>query len=178
MAQPRTPEGWGPLADPPWDVRVTIVRTPQRRAVSDRIASMSRAARMRVVVAMVLLLGAVGSVVLNATGGGTTRGASLAPAAPGVVAGATGQPAVAAIYRYPLGCLGASLSSGERSFARNQSADPCWRYGVYVTAILSRVRGTWQLALEAVSPSCPPVSLPAPVRAQLAVCRQVPRAAG
>lgn len=56
--------------------------------------------------------------------------------------------------------------------ARLRRAGPCWRYGVFITAILRRVGDDWRLALEATSPSCPALSLPPEVEAQVVVCRR------
>jgi hypothetical protein len=81
--------------------------------------------------------------------------------------------ALAAVYRYPLGCLSTTLSIAESAkLARIRHAGPCWRYGVFVTAILHRVAGEWRLVLEATSPSCPAVSLPPAIEAQVASCRR------
>jgi hypothetical protein len=79
---------------------------------------------------------------------------------------------LAEVYRYPLGCLGTRISTRTHALPPLDFASPCWRYGVYVTAIIRRSGRVWRLALEAISPSCPAVSLPPPVRAQLAVCRR------
>ena len=79
------------------------------------------------------------------------------------------QPPVAAAYRYPLGCLGEALS-GNRS--ASDPRGPCWRYGVYLTVVLHRQGSGWRLALEAISPTCPALSLPPLVRAQVAICRR------
>jgi hypothetical protein len=100
--------------------------------------------------------------------GATTRGFAVSSRS-------TESPTEAA-YRYPLGCMGTALSVANRvSVDEPRAASPCWRYGVYVTAILRQVRGVWRLELEAVSASCPAVSLPALVRAQLAMCRKARR---
>jgi len=81
----------------------------------------------------------------------------------------------AAAYRYPLGCLGITLSADRSSMLGRHS--PCWRYGVYVTAVLHRVNGTWRLMLEATSPKCPTVSLPDIVRSALVTCERAAAAA-
>jgi hypothetical protein len=157
MEHPRAPDGWGPVADPPWDVQVTIVRPPRSELPAG--ARFARTVVVRATLALVVVAGAVGTALVATA----RRDSARAPVA--VRAGvdrSRGAPATAAAYRYPLGCLGASLS------ATNSSA--CWRYGVYVTAVLRRVDGSWRLALEAVSRSCPIVTLPALVRAQVAAC--------
>jgi hypothetical protein len=76
-------------------------------------------------------------------------------------------PAAAAAFRYPLGCLSFTIYASERRHARARSS-PCWRYGVFITVIFAHGR----LALEAESPTCPVVSLPRAVRAEVAVCRR------
>jgi hypothetical protein len=81
----------------------------------------------------------------------------------------TGTLAEAGAYRFPLGCLGATLSGGSHSYDANRTG-PCWHYGVYVTAVLRRVDGTWRLSLEARGRSCPRLRLPAPIRSALAAC--------
>lgn len=109
--------------------------------------------------------------------------AALAGAAVGKLAGSKtnathGRPAEAsmlaeaAVYRFPLGCLGSTLSG--RSSLRADGAlsrlGPCWHYGVYLTAVLRRVDGVWRLTLDTRGNSCPDVPLPASVRALLAAC--------
>jgi hypothetical protein len=89
------------------------------------------------------------------------------PAAPGPAG-------VAAALRYPLGCLSVTLDN-RYATASLDRASPCWRYGVYVTAILRRVEGVWRLVLYARANRCPPRSLPAAVRAQVAVCARAGR---
>lgn len=91
---------------------------------------------------------------------------SPAPATEGSTAGVA---QIAAAYRYPLGCLGITLSADRSSMVGRHS--PCWRYGVYVTAVLRRVNGVWRLMLEATSPRCPAVALPDIVRSALIGCR-------
>lgn len=136
------------------------------------MAGVRALARARVILGLAVLVavGGVGGVVIGALRGGRTR-----PSSGVVVAGAraAGPAGVAAAYRYPLGCLGVTISARNPAYAsaRLDRASPCWRYGVYVTAIFHRVHGVWHLALEAASSSCPAVSLPAAVLAQLAVCR-------
>lgn len=167
MKHPRAPDGWGPVPDPPWDVRVTIISAPRRPAPARALRS--RAVAVRATLALVVVAGAVGAGLVATAGRETVR----APAALRVGAGhAGGAPAVAAAYRYPLGCLGATLaaSDGGSGSAGLEGSSACWRYGVYVTVVLRRIGASWRLALEAVSRSCPAVALPAYVRAQLAGC--------
>lgn len=97
---------------------------------------------------------------------------------------AAGPAGVAAAFRYPLGCLAVTIERTTPAYptATLDRKSPCWRYGVYVTAVFHRLHGEWRLVLEARSSRCPPRSLPAAVRAQLAVCtrpnRQRPHHAG
>jgi hypothetical protein len=83
------------------------------------------------------------------------------PVKAGTIAAAPQTPVyrLAEVYRYPLGCLGGAGRVGA-----------CRHYGVYVTAILAHVHGTWRIALEAISRSCPRLRLPAAVRAHVALC--------
>lgn len=131
-------------------------------------------ATARVATAIVLLV--LGTSVLIAVGL-VRSGRSAKPAVTAVPAARRSNVGLARgadVYRYPLGCLGARILARKPVplLPRVDHASPCWRYGVYVTAILHRSRGTWRLALEAISVSCPAVSLPRPVRAQVAICRR------
>lgn len=163
MARPSSSDGWGPPEDLPSDVQVTIITRPQTRT---RIA-FPAFARIRGLVALALALMGLGAVIIAAPPGArpSQPAAAADPRTPGMSP-------VAAADRYPLGCLGASFAGGDRPSParRPDSASPCWRYGVYLTAIFHQVRGIWRIALEAVSPSCPAVALPAFVRAQVALC--------
>lgn len=165
MEQPLAPDGCSRLADLPTDVEVTVVRAPQRRLVRTRV-------RIRAVVGLAMVLAGAAAIV-SAVRDGSMDANTTPPAAP---ADAAAQPlspqqsAIAAVYRYPFGCLGASPSARESAFASR--AGPCWRYGVFVTGVLAQLHGTWGLALEVVSPTCPAVSLPAAVRAHVVACRR------
>ena len=155
--------------DPPRDVQVTIVRGPRPHAGRARLAGVE--VPLRTVVTLVLLLAAVAAVISS------TRQVHPRPArtaTPVLTVGVDGAhlPAVAAVYRYPLGCLGASLSAGAAASDAAGRDGPCWRYGVFLTAILRQIHGVWRLGLEAVSRSCPRVFLPASVRLQLVACRR------
>lgn len=128
--------------------------------------------RARLTTAIAVLILAAGALI---TAGLVHGGHGAAkPAVPVAQGSNMGVERVADVYRYPLGCL-----SG-RALAKNPApslppvnrASPCWRYGVYLTAILHRSGGTWRLALEAINASCPAVSLPLRVRAQLVLCRR------
>ena len=126
----------------------------------------------RLIACVVLLaLAAVGPLLVGNMGNGTpiTPTVSVVPQ-PRI----TDEPAVAAAYRYPLGCLGAALSGIRQPVVggRLDRAGPCWRYGVYLTVVLRRVGRVWRMGLEAVSPSCPDLSVPSFVRAQVVACRR------
>jgi hypothetical protein len=75
-------------------------------------------------------------------------------------------------YRFPLGCMGATLTGEALAKALTSRTGPCWHYGVFVTAVVRREDGVWQLALAARSPSCPDIGLPPAARAALAECRR------
>lgn len=171
MGGSSTPDRWDKFADRPWYVQISVVSPSSAPRGRARIAGFPMPSATRVLLSVVFALAAVGAVVLDAFPAGHTNASR--PVWSGTRT-ATDSP-----YRYPLGCMGASLStSGRPSVSDARGGGPCWRYGVYVTAILRQVRGVWQLALEAVSPSCPVVSLPPVVRAQLAVCRRPSTARG
>jgi hypothetical protein len=121
----------------------------------------------------------VGAVLLAGGNGGARRVAETAP--PVYISSARPTPVMRGVdqivtmseaYRFPLGCMGATMTARALTAALRVRTGPCWRYGVFVTAILHQVDGVWRLALEATSRSCPRVPLPALVRAQLAVCRR------
>jgi hypothetical protein len=65
-----------------------------------------------------------------------------------------------------------TISTTDPTYARAEldRVSPCWRYGVYVTAIFHRVGGSWRPLLNSSRYSCPVASLPAVVQQQLAVC--------
>jgi len=178
VARRRTPDRRETLASPPPDfhlieVQVTVVPGRGENRVIDRSAvhlGLRACARVIVGLAVLVAAGGAGAVVIGAVQGGRTGPSTGVVVARARAAGPAGVPAA---YRYPLGCLGATISGSNPAYAsaRLDRTSPCWHYGVYVTAIFHRVHGVWHLALEAVSPSCPAVSLPAAVLAQLAVCR-------
>lgn len=168
MKQPRISDGCDPLVDRPWDVQVTILPGPHASAAPLRIAGIPLIAGVRGLFALAIALAAVGAVLMS-----VVRTPARPRVATSVAAVHVAGPSPAADpFRYPLGCLGASVPGTDPVAAarRFDPGSPCWRYGVYVTAILRPVHGIWRLALEAVSRSCPAVSLPPRVRAQLAVC--------
>ena len=126
--------------------------------------------RMRIAVVIMLLALGIGALV---AAGSLKESGGAKPAAPIAVQRENADlTRVADVYRYPLGCLGTTALKTAHGLPPPDRASPCWRYGVYVTAILHRVRGVWRLGLEAISASCPAVSLPPAVRVQLAVCRR------
>jgi hypothetical protein len=136
-------------------------------------------ARLRALIAVSLLAAGLGAaLIVGGVGGGAARpghrtGATASVAEPtSRVPGVAQVAKVAEAYRFPLGCLGITLTRRSLDGALRSRTGPCWRYGVFVTAILRRVGSVWRLALEATSPSCPRLALPPDVRAQLAVCRR------
>lgn len=145
-------------------VQVTVEPGPGRRA--------GRAGRVGLRgFAVVVVLGVVVLAVLMEALPGRGRGSRPGiahHARPATALLDSGPPlsTMADAYRFPLGCLSITLQD-----ARPERAGPCWRYGVYMTAILRRVGGVWRLALEVNSRSCPYLSLPASVRRQVLVCR-------
>lgn len=157
----RTPEDRAPAGDRTCDVQVWISSGPpdSRRG---RVA-----VRLLVALALAAVVAAFAAIAVDSLRERTVAAATRQSPTDRI-------PAIAAVYRYPLGCLGASLSGSDqaRVSKRYGRTSPCWHYGVYVTAILRPVRGSWRLALKAISPACPKVVLPAIVRAQLAVCRR------
>lgn len=184
MAQRSTPDGWRSSAEATSDVRVTVVPGPRGHPLRDRAAAIRITHGLPVLVASIVLVLAAGAVVAVAL---RTRGA-VRPAAGGAggaktaanVASIRATPATIAglarienAYRYPLGCLGLTVSADQSSMLGRQS--PCVHYGVYVTAVLRRAGGMWRLMLEATSPKCPAVALPSVVRSALITCKRAPR---
>lgn len=167
MAQSGARDGRGPMPDPPWDVQVTMVPAPRGRGPGTRRLSAISATRVLYVVALVLA--GVAALLVDAAPHRQAAAAMPREIAQPHVTRASG---VAIAYRYPLGCLGASIPAGDLRAGGRRAvrSAPCWRYGVYVTAILVRSHKAWRLALEAISPACPHVSLPAAVLAQVVVC--------
>jgi hypothetical protein len=167
MDRPTAPDRSDQLANRPSDVQITVVRPSG--AGRARTAAIPIRTVTRVLLALVVVLAGAGAVVLGPPPARHASGLTADRSGGGRAAESPTETA----YRYPLGCMGAGLSAtGRAAVEEARAASPCWRYGVYVTAILRQVRGVWQLALEAVSPSCPAVSLPPVVRSQVAVCRR------
>jgi hypothetical protein len=170
MAQHRTPDREGSLADRLSEVQVTIV-TGRRGGLRARIADVRVVASVRAIVGLMAVVAVVGvaAIVVSSMLGeraGSPRRASLAQSRRAGPAG------VAAAYRYPLRCLSVTISSGDGTYARADldRATACGRYGGYVTAIFHRIGGAWRPVLDATNYSCPTSSLPMVVQVQLAVC--------
>jgi hypothetical protein len=186
---------WVSPGDAPSNVRVTVVPGPRAHPVRDRSAAIRGAVGLSLVVASIVLVAAAGAIVGVAVGGGRPlrtapvhvagaparatpasvlategRTAGTAAAVPATEAGKAGLATVAAAYRYPLGCLGITISADRSAMLGRHS--PCWRYGVYVTAVLRQVNGVWRLMLKATSPKCPAVPLPEFVRSALITCER------
>ncbi|HTP19692.1 MAG TPA: hypothetical protein VMJ65_08815 [Solirubrobacteraceae bacterium] len=133
-----------------------------------------------VLVASIVLIIAAGLVaVAVGTGGAARAGGDRADRAKAATSATHSRATPATIeglarietaYRYPLGCLGLTLSPDQGSAVGGQS--PCWHYGVYVTAVLGRDNGVWRLMLEATSPKCPAVALPSIIRSALIACNR------
>jgi hypothetical protein len=169
MAQRGAPDGRDSLSNPPSVVRVTVESGPRDRP------ALPGAGRLRALLLVGLVVaGAVaGGVLLVTRGGGAARRAAESTGSIEAGPRLRGTAQVASVteaYRFPLGCMGITLT--RQAFALRSRTGPCWHYGVFVTAILRRTGGVWQLALEAMSRSCPQVALPASIRAELAVCRR------
>ena len=192
MAQRSTPDGWVSPADAPSNVRVTVVPGPRGRRPARPFRSVGlvrhpRSARIRASVRARLIIAAIAAVVaagaiiavapwsgrpasVDAVGAGGPR--PVGSPAPATEEDTTGAPQIAA-YRYPLGCLGITLSSDRSSMLG--APQPVLGYGVYVTAVLRRVNGVWRLALEATSPRCPAVPLRTPSDRRSSVAATAPR---
>jgi len=167
MAQHTTPDGSGPLEDPPPRVQVTVVPGPRRPPVGARIGVV----RARVVVGLVVMVVVAAAITITALQAGRPAGSAGAPAEP------SAKSRVAAAYIAPLGCLGPTVSTGAPSgvIAHLTRTNSCWRGGAYFTAILQKVHGRWRVMLEAAGPKCPAVSPPGIVRADRVTCERIPR---
>jgi hypothetical protein len=201
MARRSTPDGWVSPLDAPSNVRVTVVPGPRGHQTVRPARKRSGTTRVGIgrplLIASVVLVLAAGAIVAVALPGGRQMSAAPArdpdagtAATPATVLATEGRTAgnpapatategattavarIAAAYRYPLGCLGITLSADRSSMPGRQS--PCWRYGVYITAVLRQVNGVWRLMLQATSPRCPAVPLPNVVRSALISCERSP----
>src|ERR1700730_17609649 len=168
-----TPERQDRLADPRSEVWVTITVAPRRHLLESLRRALSHLSRARGVTRWLAALAAAAALAGGAVG-------ELAGSATRAGDNPAGFRAEAAAYRFPLGCLGASLSgqASRGSDAATSRTGPCWHYGVYVTAVLRHVRGVWRLMLAARSDSCPNVQLPAAIRGLLVACAKSAREHG
>jgi hypothetical protein len=161
MAQRGAPDDW----DPPSVVQVTVesvARGPRNRRLRVRaVASMLGAIAM---LGTSLLAGGIGTPRHRAGHAATTPARVLSDAPP--------LSAAAQAYRFPLGCMRITRTPQALAGSLRRRTDPCWRYGVSVTAILHRIHGAWRLALEATDGTCPRLALPALVPARLVGCRR------
>jgi len=199
MARRSTPDGWVSPLDAPSSVRVTVVPGPRGHQPTRPGHERGGTSRVRIgwplVIASVVAVLAAGAIAAVALRGGrqistaparnadvgtaatpatvlATEGRTAGnPAAVAATEAATAEVArIAAAYRYPLGCLGITLSADRSAMLGRHS--PCWRYGVYITAVLRQVNGVWRLMLQATSPRCPAVPLPTVVRSALISCER------
>ena len=181
MAQRSTPDGWRSPADAPSVVRVTVVAGPRDHPGRDRAAARRVRVGLPVLVASIVLVIAAGGVVAVAlrsrgavrppgVGAGGAKASTTAAGIRATPATIAGLARIENTYRYPLGCLGLTVSADQSSTLGRQ--DPCWHYGVYVTAVLGRDGGVWRLMLQATSPECPAVALPSIVRSALISCKR------
>ncbi len=85
------------------------------------------------------------------------------------------QAKVATAYSYPPGCLGLALSASAPAgvIARLTRTNPCWRRGVYETAILRKAHGQWRVMLKATSAKCLEVPLSDVVRSDRVICKRI-----
>lgn len=154
---------------------VTVIDERRHHRLERSLQALGYCSRVRTVTGCIAAIAAVaalaGGAVGALAGSGNTAGHSR-PAEVGIRADALA-------YRFPLGCLGGTLSgrSSLRADVKTNRTGPCWHYGVYVTAVLRRVNGAWRLVLAARSSSCPSVALPAAIRALLAACTKADGAA-
>jgi hypothetical protein len=166
MADARPSDGRDEGSDPRSEVEVTVVVRARRRPLRERLDAVRLPIRARLLAAVLAVVGALlagGLVAAGSIGLGGERDAT-SPGGP--------RAAVAAAYRYPANCLTVTISTTDPTYARAEldRVSPCWRYGVYVTAIFHRVGGSWRPLLNSSRYSCPVASLPAVVQQQLAVC--------
>ena len=181
MAHHGALDGWDSLPNPPSILQVTVESGPR-----GRVGAVGAGRPWALLVVSLAVVGAVvGGVLVAAGGGGSarrspaqmlSRQATVGQATVGQAGprlrGVAQVASVTEAYRFPLGCMGTTLTRRALADALASRTGPCWRYGVFVTAILRRIGGVWQLALEATSRSCPQIALPANIRAELAVCRR------
>jgi hypothetical protein len=154
--------------DAPILVEVRVLPGPRGGALSGQIRRLGLLRLAVGAVALVVLVGAFVGVVAGPMAKRTEQPLRPQPQQTGNV----GPVGVAAAYRYPRACLGVTISRADPAYAavRLNRVSPCWRYGVYVTAIFHRVAGMWRLAADVPGAGCSITSIPAAVRAQLGVC--------
>jgi hypothetical protein len=167
VAHGRAPERQDRLVDPPSEVRVTIIVVGSSNVLRRALRALGNRTRTGGVTRGLAGLAAVALLAGAAVGKLNSSGTTPRRAGP-----AAARSAEAAAYRFPLGCLGATLNRGSSSRVGDATTGtgPCWHYGVYVTAVLRRVHGVWRLALAARSKSCPDVPLSPTIRALLVAC--------
>ncbi len=174
MARRGALNGWDSLPNPPSVVQVTVESHPRGRSTGlgpGRLRALIAVTLIGAGLAAVLIVGSVGGGAASRSGRTPGMNAPVSDATPRL-RGVAQVAEVTQAYRFPLGCMGRTLTSQALAGALRSRTGPCWRYGVFLTAILRHVDGVWRLALEATSSSCPQIALPADVRAQLAVCQR------
>lgn len=149
---------------------MTVIVGPRRDWLERPRRALAHGAPARAVTGRIAVLAALVVVVVAVAVGGELAGSRtrVRHGRPTEAAAIT----EAAAYRFPLGCLGATLlaRSSLPTHVVTTPTGPCWHYGVYVTAVLRRVDGVWHLVLRARSNSCPSAPLPGAIRALLAAC--------
>jgi hypothetical protein len=168
MADRGAHEDPGATGESPVLVAVTIEPGPRRSTTPRQIRRPGRLAPL-IAVGVVALFAAAAVGVVASGGTGTAARPLQAQAARASTPGPVG---VAAAYRYPRACLSVTTAAVDPAYAavRLNRASPCWRYGVYVTAIFQRVAGVWRMVLDTTGAGCPMTSVPASVLAQLGLC--------
>jgi hypothetical protein len=151
-------------------VRVTVEAGPRRSVASRQIGRLGRFGPALAAVAIGLFAAAVVGVAANQVTG-TAAPPVRAQPSPASTPGPVG---VAAAYQYPRDCLDVTMDAADPAYAavRLNRVSPCWRYGVYATAIFHRVAGVWRMVLNVAAAGCPMTSIPATVRMQLGLCER------
>jgi hypothetical protein len=168
VADRGAPEDSDTAGKSPVLVRVTIEPGPRRRVAPVPTGRLGRNRRLIALAVIVLFAATIVGVV--ATRGTGTRAPPLR--APVAEASTPGPVGVAAAYRYPRACLSVTIAATDPAYAavRLNRVSPCWRYGVYVTAVFHRVDGVWRMVLDTTGAGCPMSAIPTTVRAQLGLC--------
>lgn len=173
MARRGALDGLDSLPNPPSVVQVTVESGPRARGTRigpARVRALIAVSLIGAGLAAVMMVGGVGGGAASRSRRTASMNAPVSDATPRL-RGVAQVAEVTQAYRFPLGCMGITLTREALAGALRSRTGPCWRYGVFVTAILRHVDGVWQLRLEATSHSCPQIALPADVRAQLVACR-------